>query len=128
MINDTINDQDPVYLQLLSVQVLCAPEDVTLGDPLTAQLVDLNHASKGDESHQSGGGQQRQGHLQGLFQSLQVLVLHAGVHHVQKDEWNLRAPLVPEKRVGQASGSEVSRSSVSRRSFLTCTTYSMVEK
>ncbi|PWA29785.1 hypothetical protein CCH79_00007763, partial [Gambusia affinis] len=121
---DKLIANGPHYLWL----VLCAPEDVTLGDPLTAQLVDLHHASKGDESHQSGGGQQGQGHLQRLFQSLQVLVLHAGVHHVQEDERHLRAPLVSENRDGQASGSEVRSSWVSCRSFLTCTTYSMVEK
>lgn len=48
--------------------------------------MDLHHASEGDEAYQGVGGQQGQGHLQGLLQGLQVLLLQTRVHHVQEDE------------------------------------------
>ena len=92
------------YLQLLGVQVLGPSEHVALGDPLTAELVDLDHASEGDESDQRGGGQQRQGHLQRLLQSLQVLVLHAGVHHVQEDQRHLGTALRAERHEESSQG------------------------
>lgn len=116
-----------IYLQLLGVEVLGPPEDVALGDPLTAELMYLNHPAEGDESNQSSGRQQRQGHLQRLFQSLQVLVLHAGVHHIQKDQRHLRTPLRTDSTLGYTADctclSECTYLSVS----LTWTTYSMVE-
>lgn len=46
------------YLYLLSCQVLCAPKDVALGNPFTAQLVNLDHSAKSDKPHQSVGRQQ----------------------------------------------------------------------
>lgn len=81
------------YLQLLGIQVLSPPEDIALGDPLTAQLVNLNHPAEGDESDQSGGRQQGKGHLQRLLEGLEVLILHTGVHHIQEDQWHLGTPL-----------------------------------
>lgn len=87
-----------LYLQLLGVQILGAPEDIALGDALTAELVNLNHPPKGDQSHQSGRGQQRQGHLQGLLQGLQVLILHTGVHHIQEDQRHLGTTLGTDRQ------------------------------
>lgn len=92
----------PPYLQLLGTQVLGAPENVALGDALAAQLVDLHHAAEGDETHQGRGGQERQRHLQGLLQGLQVLVLHAGVHHVEEDQRHLGTTLRTGDSVHQA--------------------------
>lgn len=73
-------------LDLFGGEVLGPSEDIALGDPLTRQLVDLNHASKGDEPHQGVWWQQTQGHLEGLLQGLEVLFFQARVHDVQKDE------------------------------------------
>lgn len=42
-------------LDLFGGEVLGAPEDVALGDPLTAELMNLNHASECDEAHQRVG-------------------------------------------------------------------------
>ncbi|TNN63983.1 hypothetical protein EYF80_025825 [Liparis tanakae] len=68
-------------LDLFGGEVLGAPEHVALGDPLTAELVDLHHASESDEADQGVGRQQAEGHLEGLLQGLEVLFLQTCVHH-----------------------------------------------
>lgn len=74
------------YLDLFGGEVLGAPEHVALGDALAAELVNLNHASKCDEANQGVGRQQAKGHLQGLFEGLEVLFFQACVHHIQEDQ------------------------------------------
>lgn len=76
----------PTHLDLFGGEVLGAPEHVALGDPLTAELMDLNHASECDEAHQGIGWQQAEGHLQGLFEGLEVLFFQTRVHHIQEDQ------------------------------------------
>lgn len=74
------------YLDLFGGEVLGAPEHVALGDALAAELVNLDHASKCDEAHQGVGRQQAEGHLQGLFEGLEVLFFQTRVHHIQEDQ------------------------------------------
>lgn len=61
--------------------------------------MNLNHASERDEAHQRVGGQQAEGHLQGLPEGLQVLFFQAGVHHIQKDERGGGAALYMVRKV-----------------------------
>lgn len=77
------------YLYLLSCQVLCAPKHVALGNPFTAQLMNLDHSAKSDKPHQSIRRQQAQGHLEGLLQCLQVLLFQTRVDNIQEDQWCL---------------------------------------
>lgn len=76
----------PTDLDLLGGEVLGAPEHVALGDPLTAELMDLNHASESDEADQGVGRQQAERHLKGLLQGLQVLFFQTRVHNVKEDQ------------------------------------------
>ena len=94
----------PPHLDLLGGELLGAAEHVALGDALAAELVDLHHAAEGDEAHQGVGGQQGQGHLEGLAQRLQVLLLQARVHHVQEDERGGGAALERQGGGGQPTG------------------------
>lgn len=61
------------HLDLFGGEVLGAPEHIALGDPLAAELVHLNHTSERDEAHEGVGRQQAEGHLQRLFEGLEVL-------------------------------------------------------
>lgn len=81
------------YLKLFSAEVFGTPEDVALRDAFTAQLVNLDHASKRNESHQSSGRQQAEGHLKRLLQRLQIIIFHACVHHIQEVQGHLRTTL-----------------------------------
>ena len=71
-------------LDLLGGVVLGAAEHVGAGDALAAQLVHLHHLAVGDQPDEGVGRQQGQRHLQTLLQRLQLLVIHAGVHHQQE--------------------------------------------
>lgn len=93
--SSTIPEQHPslAHLDLFGVQVFGAPEHEALGNPFTAELMNLNHASKRDEAHQCVGREQAEGHLQGLPEGLEVLSFQTRVHHIQKDERGGRAAL-----------------------------------
>lgn len=85
------------HLYLLGCQVLGAPEHVALGNPFTAQLMNLDHPAKSDEPHQGIRRQQAQGHLQGLLQGLQILLFQARVHNIQEDQRRLWTSLMWEE-------------------------------
>ena len=81
-------------LHLLCVIFLRPPEDEALGDALAAQLVNLNHLAEGDQPDEGILGQQGEGHLKGLFERTQLILVHAGVDHVEEDR---RQSWGPEK-------------------------------
>lgn len=89
------------YLDLFGGEVLGAPKDIALGNPLACQLMDLDHAAESDEAHQGIWWQQTQGHLEGLLQGLEVLFFQACVHDIQKDEWGRGSALWGRKKVGR---------------------------
>lgn len=73
-------------LDLFGGEVFGAPEHIALGNPLTTELMNLNHAPKCNEAHQGIGRQQAERHLQGLFEGLEVLFFQTSVHHIQEDQ------------------------------------------
>lgn len=83
----------PRHLDLFGGQVLGASEHITLGNAFTAELVNLDHASKCDQAHQGVGRQEAEGHLEGLFQGLKVLLFQTGVHHIEEDQRGWRSTL-----------------------------------
>ena len=84
--NAPANSREFPYLYLLSIQVFRPTEHVALGAALAAQLMDLHHAAKRDQADQGVWGQQTQGHLQGLLEGLQVVVIHTGVQDQEIDQ------------------------------------------
>ncbi len=56
------------YLDLFGGKVFGSPEHITLGKALTPQLMDLDHLPVGDETNESIGRQQTEGHLQGFLE------------------------------------------------------------
>jgi len=56
-----------INLNLFSIEVLGATEDVALGESFAAQLMDLNHLAESYESNESIRWQQTQRHLQRLL-------------------------------------------------------------
>lgn len=81
------------YLYLFGGKVLGASEHIALSNPLAAQLMNLNHAAKCDEAHKSVGGQQTEGHLERLLESLEIFFFQTCVHHIQEDERSCRTTL-----------------------------------
>ena len=73
-------------LDLLGCVVLGASEHVGAGDALTAELMDLHHLAVSDQADESIGREQRERHLQTLLESLELILVHAGVHH-EKEDW-----------------------------------------
>lgn len=55
------------FLDLFSREILGAAEDVRFGAALTAQLVDLDHFTEGDETDESILRQQAEGGLEGIL-------------------------------------------------------------
>lgn len=92
-----VNQNAITDLYLFGRELFCAAEDVALGDTFAAQLMDLNHAAEGDETHQGVGRQETQRHLKGFFQGLEVFLLQTCVHHIQEDERGWRSTLKRNK-------------------------------
>ena len=69
----------------MSGAALPAPAPGSPRDALAAQLVHLHHLAEGDEADEGVGGEEGEGHLQGLLKGLQLVLVHAGVHHHQED-------------------------------------------
>ena len=79
-------------LDVLGRVVLTAAEHVALRAVLVPELVHLDHGAERDEAHERVRRQQAQAYHERLAERLEVVRVHARVHHVEEDGRDLSGP------------------------------------
>lgn len=104
-----------LFLHLLRSVISVTSEDEALAALSVANLVDLSHGAKGDETDESVLGDQRKSGHKVILESSQVLGVQTGVNHKQEDGVGsrsgqnvLNSGALGSQLVGQVFGSNVS--------------------